>query len=310
MPKGMFTQGLCVLLRSPVQIEQLEPMLRDFEVCAKREATEDWEFSGPSFTVAYLPAANGYVSIDIANEPWPDGMGDPVHQPTLFGAWSMGFFGPFAFPGSLRRACEQSWSWGGAKASADAHQGFIRVRLSYAFGADDDAPIMPNEYVALPELEFLTRIVDSLLDLPEALCYFNPNGEVLRDRNGLRGILEFDRQHQLPAIDAWTNVRMFRLQSEWMLMDIVGCKQLDLPDAEALFRDDAYQCAEVANFLQNIALYLLQQGQIIRDGDTMDGPGGIRWQCRYRENSACDPPRAVFRWYPLDGYPIPDEIAA
>jgi hypothetical protein len=310
MPKGMFTQNLCVLLRSPVQIEQLEPLLRDFEVCAKREAMGEWEFSGPSLTVACLPAANGYVSIDIVNEPWPDGMGDPVQQPTLLGAWSMGFFGPFAFPGSLQRAGEQSWSWEGAKSCADAHQGFIRVRSSYAFGAADDAPIMPSEYAALPELEFLTRIADSLLELPEALCYFNPNGEVLRDRDGLRGILEFDRKNGIPAIDSWTNVRMFRLQADWLMMDIVGCRQLDFSDAEAVFRGDAYPCAEVASFLQNVALYLLQQGEIIRDGDTMDGPGGIRWQCRHRENSACDPPRDVLRWYPLDGFPIPREIEA
>jgi hypothetical protein len=51
MPKGVFTQNLCILLRSPVQIEQLEPLLRDFEVCAKREAMGEWEFSGPSLTV-------------------------------------------------------------------------------------------------------------------------------------------------------------------------------------------------------------------------------------------------------------------
>lgn len=310
MPKGMFTQNLCVLLRSPVQVERLEPLLRDFEVCAKREAMEDWEFSGPSLKVAYLPAANGYVSIDIVNEPWPDGLGDPVQQPTLFGAWSMGFFGPFAFPGSLRRAVEQSWSWDGAKTCTDAHHGFIRVRSSYALGAKDDAPIMPSEYAALPEVEFMTRIVDALLELPEALCYFNPNGEVLRDREGLRSMLEFDRQHNLPAIDVWTNVRMFRLHSNWLMMDIVGCRQLDIPDAEAVFRDDVYQCADVANFLQNVGLYLLRQGQIIRDSDTMDGPGGIQWQCRHRENSVCDPPREVLRWNPLDGCPIPAEIGA
>ncbi|MDJ0847938.1 MAG: hypothetical protein QNK04_06055 [Myxococcota bacterium] len=38
-------------------------------------------------------------------------MGDPQREPLLMGAWSMGHFGPFAYPGGLERAAQQCWGW-------------------------------------------------------------------------------------------------------------------------------------------------------------------------------------------------------
>ena len=62
------------------------------------------------------------------------------------------------------------------------------------------------------------------------------------------------------------------------LMDTVGMSQLDAPDHEAYFQSTAYEPGEVDTFLRNTSVYVVKQGLIIRDGDTADGPGNVRWQ--------------------------------
>jgi hypothetical protein len=308
MAKGMFTQCACVLLERAPHLDELEGVLSDFDIRKRLDGKFEWVFRGPALIVAYRPESNGFVSVDIVDRKWPDSMGDPKKETTIFGAWSMGHFGPYAYPGGLERACQQCWAWQAGRDIAPKHNAFIRVRSSYTFGAADDAPIMPSDYESLPELEFVTQIASSLLKLPGALCYFNPNGEILRDREGLDEILSYGRSNDLPPLDAWSNVRMFGVNSDWSLMDTVGNKQLDIPDVEACFHTESFDLNQIDNFLRNVSLYVLKNGDVIKDGDTMDGPGGIRWQSYHFENGICDPPRRVLRWLPKDKRPVPQEI--
>lgn len=309
MPKGFFTQGVCLLLERPVALDEIEAALSSFEIRGRRDAADSWAFGGPSLLVPYRPEVNGYATVDTVDRRWPDHMGDAQNEAMVFGAWSMGHFGPFAFPGGLERAGQQCWGWEEGATVAARHEAFIRVRISYVFGANGDVPVMPDDYEPLAELEFVTKIAASLLDLPAALCYFNPNGEVLRDQQGLRESLNYHGQHQIPPFDLWSNVRLFNVDEEWSLMDTVGNAQLDLADIEASFHSQCYDFEEVALFLRNASLYLLQNGQIIQDGDTMDGPGDIRWQARQFDRGVCDPPRTVLRWLPMDHRQPPPEIA-
>lgn len=92
-------------------------------------------------------------------------------------------------------------------------------------------------------------------------------------------------------------------------MDTVGNAQLDIPDSEAFFHSKSYDFNEVDNFVRNVSLYVLNEGEVIKDGDTMDGPGRVRWQARKLDNGVCDPPRRVLRWLPLDKRSVPPEIA-
>jgi hypothetical protein len=299
MPKGLFTQTACVLLKGPVACEQLERALALFPVVGRQEAGPSWAFGGPTVTLAFRPEVNGLVAVDVVDQTWPDTMGDPQKEPMLFAAWSMGNFGPFTFPGGLERAGQQSWAWQEGKTVAGQHTGFIRIRSSYVFGAGEDAPVMPADYYPVGELLFTTEVALAVLGLPEALCYFNPNGEVLRDRDGLRESLDGARSANLLPLDLWSNVRLFNLEGGWSLMDTVGNGQLDLPDIGACF-PRGYDYGEVERFLRNVTWYLHRQGQLIKDGDTMDGPGGIRWQAHAFENSLSQPPRQVLGWRPLD----------
>jgi hypothetical protein len=88
----------------------------------------------------------------------------------------------------------------------------------------------------------------------------------------------------------------------------VGMSQLDVVDHEAAFKRGRYDPSEVANFLRNASDYVLEKGPIIKDGDTIDGPGGIRWQGATFDKPVCDPPREVIRWLPLDRSSPPKEL--
>jgi len=307
MQKGMFTQGAVVLLNGETSLDEIASMLPDIEIVGRQEAEEDWVFGGDTLLVAYRPEVNGLIVIDWVNRTWPDHMGDPENEPMIMGAWSMGHFGPFAFPGGLARAGEQSWGWEPGHTIAEQHTGFLRIRSSYAFGAAENDPIIPKEYQPLPELEFITKLAIALLDLPNALCYYNPNGEVLCDKETLRESLNHAAKNDFPPLDAWSNVRLFNINEEWVLMDTVGNDQLDFKDCEACFSVEAFDPAEVANFLRNSSLYLHKNTKVIKDGDSMDGPGEQNWQATNIESSVCDPPREVLRWLPESANP-PDDV--
>ena len=309
--KGFYTQGLAILLRKAATLQAIEERLQGFTVVKRVEGSAIWAIGGPSLVVAYRPDVNGYVSVDTIEHGWPDHMGDPKADPEVFAAWSMGHFGPGAWPGSLERACQHSWAWPEGRSIPLQHQAFIRIRSSYAFGASDEAPVMPSTYEPLPELEFVTRLAAALVGLPEVLCYFNPNGECVKSASDFLTTLSHHASAEQMPLDVWSNVRFFRFEEtkpEWALMDTVGMSQLDAPDQEACFPLDAYAPREVADFLRNACAYLVQEGPVIRDGDTMDGPENVKWQGVNLKEGRIAPPREVIRWFPLDGRPVPAEL--
>src|SRR5262245_37747950 len=155
MAKGFFTQGVSILLSRRATLDEIGSLLGDFSVVRRIDEAPSPDMGGPSFTVAFRPEANGYVTVDLQDRRWPDHMGDPKKEPMLFGAWSMGHFGPLAFPGNLQRAAEQSWTWKDAKSIPSRHQAFVRVRTSYLFGARDDDPAAPEDCDPLAELDFV-----------------------------------------------------------------------------------------------------------------------------------------------------------
>jgi hypothetical protein len=309
--KGFYTQCLAILLRKAVPLRAIEESLQDFSVVNRVEDSADWTISGPSVVVAYRPDVNGYVAVDATDHRWPDHMGDPKADLEVFGAWSMGQFGPGTWPGGLERACQHSWGWPDGRSVPLQHQAFIRIRSSYVFGGDKDAPVMPSDYNALQELEFVTRIAAALVRLPEVLCFFNPNGECVRSASQFLDALNQHTSAEQMPLDVWSNVRFFRFEDtkpEWALMDTVGMSQLDAPDHEACFPLDAYNPSEVDNFLRNVSVYVVEHGPVIRDGDTVDGPANAKWQGSNIEEGCIAPLRKVIRWFPLDGRKVPAEL--
>lgn len=307
MAKGFFTQGVCILLSRPATLDEIEPLLSEFRIVKRIDDVSTPEMGGPSFTLEFRPDVNGYLTVDCQDQPWPDHMGDTKNEPTLFGAWSMGHYGPHAFPGNLQRAAQQSWAWEGGKAVPGQHRAFLRVRSSYVFGARDEDKVMPDDYEPLAELLFVTRVARALLKHPAALAYFNPNGETLRSEAGLAQALDDQQPGAPPPLDIWSNIRLFNPGNGWLLMDTVGNWQLDRRDCEACFPKGSFEPGAVDNFLRNVSLYLIQQGDVIKDGDTTDGPDGVPWRARHFKDSLTSPPRLTLRFSPVDAQ-LPPEM--
>jgi hypothetical protein len=313
MAKGLFTQGMCVLLRHPVAIAELEERLKGFELVGRHESMDD-DDAPQTLVYDYRPEVSGHLLITPATSLWPDDMGDPDESPERFVAWSLGQFGPLAFPGCLQRAGEQSWGWEEGTEEIKNHTAHIRLLISYVLGVeepgeeDDDVPLVPEDYDPVEELSFLTRAVAAVLEMPEAICYFNPGGEVLRDDGSLRRGLNYAWSHDLPPLDMWTNVRLFRATETWSLMDTVGNGQLDLPDLEAIYNTESFEPSEIEGFLRSASLYMMQSDEEVEDGDTADGPGEVNWLAMECVDALSDPPRPTIRWIPQDGSEPPEEL--
>jgi hypothetical protein len=297
--KGFFTQGASVLLSAPITLDELEPLLADFEIVRRSDPEPDADFGGPSLLLAFRPEVRGYLAVDLQDRVWPDHMGD-ANETTLFGAWSTGHFGPLAYPGNLRRAVANSWGWREAGDVVTRHRAFVRLRLSYAYGAEKDDLVIPTDCDPRAELDFVTRVCSAILRHPSALAYFNPNGEALRSADFVAKSLASHAERQLPPLDVWSNVRLMRADGGWLLMDTVGMGQLDRQDLEACFPEDTFEPGDVDVFLRNVSLYLLENGEVIKDLNTIDGPGGV-WRAHEVDEGLSDPPRRLLRFFPEDG---------
>jgi len=93
---------------------------------------------------------------------------------------------------------------------------------------------------------------------------------------------------------ALINVRMFNItnsQEKYMVMDTVGLHALGLPDLQIRFADQDPD--DVGALLYNFADYIFDNGDVIKDGNTIDGAvKGSRWECMH-EPSLIQPSRWV-----------------
>ncbi|MFG0263429.1 MAG: hypothetical protein ACF788_13640, partial [Novipirellula sp. JB048] len=244
MSKGFYTQTFVVLLREAVSIESIAEKLADFSPSAPLAAAADPWASGPALHLEIDEQDEGQVVVDIVNQPWPDQPSDhPREAAAIDRAYHQGQFGPFTAAGSLHRATQQAWGWEPGRTAPKLHQAFIRVRCSYMLEGGDGGvspPNLPNAYDPYHELAFMTEVVGMLLELPAAICYFNPGGETLYDLDMLTQCAEFSVEHSLPPIELWANMRLFEVDHQWSVLDTVGHAQLDLPDLEGCFRPQDY----------------------------------------------------------------------
>jgi hypothetical protein len=302
MAKGFFTQGVSLLTDRQTAIDAIKSALQEqgFDIVKESPAQENWSFGGPTLVIPFLPRANGYAAVDVVNQPWPDTMGDPNSDAMTFAAWSMGHFGPFAFPGSLARARQHAWSWQPARTIPEAHRGFIRIRTSYVFGGNEDAPVFPEDYDPLAEMMFLSRAVLALLKAPGVICYFNPNGEVLRDYPSFHELWHTCREQEKIPLSLWMNIRFFNLSEKLGFMDTIGNGQLEIRDVEAIFPMAKYDPGDIDYYLRNVTHYLLDLDREIQTGEAIDGPGesGLSWTAEVLDEGVIEPPRQVLRLYP------------
>ena len=302
MAKGLCSQGVCLLTDGRTTLSDIKSALqqKDFEIVKESPPQKEWCFGGPSLTISFLPDVNGFAIVDVVNELWPDSMGDPKSDPIIFGAWSMGHFGPLAYPGGLARAGQHAWTWAPGRNIAEKHHGFIRIRMSYALGAKGDDPVFPKNYDSLAELNFITRAVLAMLDVHGVISYFNPNGEVLLDRAVFSEVWTACQKQKNIPLPLWTNIRFYNFSGRLGFMDTVGNGQLDLHDIEAIFPISKFEPADVGYYLRYITQYLLELDRPLKTGEDIYGPGetDLSWTIQMLEQGTVAPPRQVVRLFP------------
>ncbi len=176
MAKGFFTQGMSLLTNGQTTLDNVGSALfqQGFDIVKELPDQHNGAFASPTLVIAFLPDVNGYAAVDVVNQPWPDTMGGPKSDVETFAAWSMGWFGPFAYPGGLARARQHAWSWQPGRTIPEAHSGFIRVRTSYVFGCNEDVRLLPPDYDPVAEMMFLSRAVMALLEALESFAISIP----------------------------------------------------------------------------------------------------------------------------------------
>ena len=136
----------------------------------------------------------------------------------------------------------------------------------------------------------LADYADMILELfPDCIGIYWPHSQRLVPRERFRQTGW--RTPELHFLDGGLNVRFFRINgSEEMLFDTLGLTPLGLPDLQCHCK--GLEPGWVVGFLRNLAAYLFQQGDVIEDGNTVEGIGGGKWLCR-REDAMAEPMRMV-----------------
>jgi hypothetical protein len=294
----MFLQTGVVLFGRLVSLDAVASALAaDFPVVRRhvREAEAGYWLGGEGTVLVASGPPGASVAIEVFHRPWPDAMGDPEDDAELFGAWSLRQFGLTTFPYALARAAAQP------TAPCAEHVAFVRLSLSYVSGgrdddADDDGAYPPERDVPL-ELSALAALATRVCELPGALAWFAPNGEVLMAVETAQKKLRQQAAGD-PVNELWVSTRVVpagnHLLVETVGMGALGLRPMAAYDHQVLLPDLGLEMELVVRFLREVsgAARLLGSEQVPRD--SLLGPGG-RWAPEQAESDN-PPPREVVRW--------------
>jgi hypothetical protein len=152
----------------------------------------------------------------------------------------------------------------------------------------------------MAEMMFLSRAVLALFKAPGVICYFNPNGEVLRNDTSFQEIWDACAAQRKIPLPLWMNIRFFNLSDQFGFMDTVGNGQLEIRDVEATFPKAHYDPGDIDDYLRNVTHYLLGLDREMKTGEEIDGRGetNLSWTMEVLDQGVIEPPRRVLRLYP------------
>jgi hypothetical protein len=126
---------------------------------------------------------------------------------------------------------------------------------------------------------------------------YSVSGQKLLAPTKLISIWDSEEREELYGI---CNVRLYNIgdtPGKEMLMDTVGLSIIGLPDFQIRFSN--FDVNDIANLLWNYAYYIYEYGDVIKDGNTMEGiTTGSKWRCE-RLISQLQPERMVINVQPL-----------
>ncbi|WP_052266006.1 DUF4261 domain-containing protein [Pedobacter kyungheensis] len=142
-------------------------------------------------------------------------------------------------------------------------------------------------------MDFLTAVIR--VTQPDAVYTFH--GDKLLNPVAITNLWETDK---VQALYALCNVRLFNVSSDpqnrELLMDTIGMHALGLPDFQIRFA--GLNENEMANLLWTYAYHVYEYGDIIEDGETIEGLiKGSKWKC-VKQLSLVAPERMVINIIP------------
>lgn len=165
-------------------------------------------------------------------------------------------------------------------------QGFA-ARCRYSIMASN---MMAACLPMMEQYQIMADYAELLLELfPDCIAIYWPHSQKLVPRDVF--LTPHWNSRELHFLDGGLNVRFFNIStSNEMLFDTLGLTTIGLPDLQCHCKNLAPN--DVVIFLRNLAAYLYRQGDIIEDGNTVEGIEGGKWVCR-REDSMVGPKRMV-----------------
>lgn len=140
------------------------------------------------------------------------------------------------------------------------------------------------------EYGIMASYADLLLELfPDCLGIYWPHSQSFTSRSYYQQPHWYHAENHF--LDGGLNIRMFRIDgTDELLFDTLGLTVIGLPDLQ--FHCKNLQPDEVVHFLRNLAAYLYESGDVIEDGNIVEGIHHEKWVCR-REDALAGPMRVV-----------------
>lgn len=166
--------------------------------------------------------------------------------------------GPYERTGWNEMVCSQFW------ACMDK-ESFL-PRCKYVMTAGN---MMATGLPMMEEYGIMAEFADLLLEqYPDCIGIYWPHSQCLTPREYYQ-----DSHWNNPAfhfLDGGLNVRFFSIQnSDEMLFDTLGFTAIGLPDLQ--FHCKGLEPDDVVGFLRNVAAYLYENGDVIENGNTVEG---------------------------------------
>lgn len=175
----------------------------------------------------------------------------------------------------------QTWDWAGVDDALAGARGSVLVTEMFAgpYGRRDRAAALVGVVAALT-----AATTPLAVSWPTSQRVTDPGAPA---SDGLGGLV---------------NVRLFAVSDDEdeRVMDTRGLAPFGLPDLQVHFRD--LDPARLAGLLYAVAAYLMEEGDVIADGNTVSGlTEEERWRCE-REDALVPPARTVLDLDPGDPY--------
>jgi hypothetical protein len=174
----------------------------------------------------------------------------------------------------FRQALEQTWSWPREDARARIDRSRFRV------------VVMDLLSLGLPyrtRLRLVYEVIRAVAKTAQPeVAYWHPAGWMVAPEK-----LTDD------PLDAALNARLFRVDDRpgEIVMDTLGLAALGVPDLQCHFK--GLEAGRVAGFLRGVGTYVFEKGDVIEDGNTVQGlEPSQRWACRH-EMALIAPARVV-----------------